>query len=97
MTITKTRLGTSEDGTPLYHYESDGHVVLTGPIVGTVKLANGTEVDVTDAVIEVPSEKAAAEVVHLIGKRYAAEGHPSHTDGAAFEYVAPTPTPKGTK
>src|SRR2546430_7818521 len=32
--LTKTYLGQNEDGTPHFHYESDGHVVITGPVYG---------------------------------------------------------------
>lgn len=52
------------------------HAVLTGPIQGTVTLANGTVVDVSPAVVTVPDQATADEVAHLIGLRYAAEGHP---------------------
>lgn len=54
---------------------STGHVLLTGPITGTVTLDDGTVVDVTQPVIAVTDEQAA-EIAHKIGERYAAEGHP---------------------
>lgn len=63
--------------------ESTGHVVLTGPITGTVELSDGTVVDVTQPVIEVHPDNAD-EVAHLIGRRYADEGHPQ-VDGD-FDY-----------
>lgn len=55
---------------------SDGHVVLTGPITGTVTTDDGTTYDVSAVAVEVPDEHAA-EVAHLIGQRYADEGHPT--------------------
>lgn len=67
MTITKTNIGTDDQGNPRYHYASDGHVVLTGPATGAVTLADGTEYDVTEAVIEVASVEHAVETAHLIG------------------------------
>jgi hypothetical protein len=68
-------------------YVSDGHVVLTGPIQGTVTMADGTVVDVSAPIIEVPSPEHADEIADLIGQRYAAEGHPK-VDGQ-FTYVGP--------
>lgn len=65
------------------------HAVLTGPIKGTVTLADGTVVDVKPTLIYVDSPEQAAEVAHLIGERYAAEGHPSHDHGDEFVYTAP--------
>lgn len=110
MTITKTRLGTNEDGTPLYHYDCpDGHVVITGPITGTVETKDGTVYNVDEHVIEIPAGAGgtvkrktesgdtievpahADEVAWLIGERYAAEGHPSHTDGTPFVHTTPAP------
>lgn len=69
------------------HYQSDGHVVLVGPIIGSVECADGTKYNVTPLVIEVASAEHAAEVAHLVGKRYAQEGHPAHKDGAPFVYT----------
>jgi hypothetical protein len=76
MTIQKIRLGTNEDGSPMYHYECDGPVVLTGPIQGTVTLPDGTEVDVTDTIIEVESDEQGVAVAEAIAERHVAEGHP---------------------
>jgi hypothetical protein len=42
MAITKTYLGLNPDGTPHFHYESDGAVLITGPIYGTVTTEDGT-------------------------------------------------------
>lgn len=55
---------------------SEGHVVLTGPITGTVELSDGTVVDVSPVVVEVSSQEEADELADLIGQRYAEEGHP---------------------
>lgn len=57
---------------------SDGHVIMTGKIEGSVTLEDGTVVDVTPGFIEVPASQPekAAEIADLIGQRYAAEGHP---------------------
>jgi hypothetical protein len=63
---------------------SDGHVVLTGPITGTVTTDDGTTYDVSDVAVEVAKEHVA-EVAHLIGQRYADEGHPTDPD---FTYDA---------
>lgn len=60
--------------------ESTGHVVLTGPIQGTVTLEDGTVVDVSPVAVEVGSPEEAAEVAHQIGLRYAAEGHPDDVE-----------------
>lgn len=83
MTLTKTNIGTNDDGTPRYHFHSDGHVVYSGPITGHVETADGTRYDVSDHFVEVHPGHAD-EVAHLIGERYAAEGHPRHTDGTPF-------------
>lgn len=62
------------------------HVLLTGPIRGTVTLASGKEIDVRPDQIEVdPAE--AAEIAHLIGERYAAEGHPHHDPDEPFVHI----------
>lgn len=62
------------------------HAVITGPISGSVILADGTEVDVSPDVVMVDSPDRAAEIAHLIGRRHADEGHPHHRDGAPFTY-----------
>lgn len=76
---------------------STGHVLLTGPITGTVTLDDGTVVDVTQPVIPVTDEQAA-EIAHKLGERYAAEGHPDDIEldeetgelvQREFVYVAP--------
>lgn len=75
MAITIT---TNPDGTK--HIESDGHVVLTGPIRGPVVLADGSVVDVTPEAIEVGSQEEAAEIAHAIGQHWAKVGHPDDFD-----------------
>lgn len=79
------------------------HVVLTGPISGTVELADGTVVDVNKHEVVVSSPEIAAEVAHLVGLRYAAEGHPHDIEvdeesgemvQRPFVYEAPTTTKK---
>lgn len=66
MALTVTRLGTNEDGTPQYHYHSDGHVVITGPATGEVTLADGSVVDVTAPVIEADSPEHAVAIADAI-------------------------------
>lgn len=55
------------------------HVVLTGPISGTVTCADGTVVDVTDQAVEVDSPQRAGEVAHLIGVRHNADAQSPHS------------------
>lgn len=66
MALQKIRLGTNDDGTPLYHYASDGHVILTGPATGIVTLPDGSTVDVTDAVVEADSPEHAQAIADAI-------------------------------
>jgi hypothetical protein len=80
MTLTKTYLGRNEDGTPHFHSESDGHVVVTGPAYGQVTTSDGTAYDVSEAVIEVAGPEHAGEVSHLIGVMHEERGHPDHPD-----------------
>lgn len=65
MALQKTRLGTNEDGTPAFHYRGE-HVVITGSASGVVVLADGTEVDVTDAVVEADSVEHAQQIATAI-------------------------------
>lgn len=51
------------------------HVLLTGPIQGLVKLADGREINVTPAVIVV-DDADAEEIAHRIGLHYYENGHP---------------------
>lgn len=62
------------------HVESDGHVVLTGPISGPVRLSDGSIVDVTPAAVEAESAEHAAEIAHAIGLAHAEAGHPHDID-----------------
>jgi hypothetical protein len=88
--MTKIRLGTNEDGTPLYHYASDGPVVFTGnTISGPVTLPDGTTYDVTEPFIEVASVEHAGLVSHAIGLRYETEGHPLHRPSVSDPDPAP--------
>lgn len=64
------------------------HVVLTGPIRGTVTLEDGTTYDVSPFAVEAPLEHHD-EIAHLIGLRYAAEGHPDHDADTPFVYTTP--------
>ncbi|HYS41926.1 MAG TPA: hypothetical protein VEO01_40430 [Pseudonocardiaceae bacterium] len=68
MAITKTYLGLNPDGSPHFHYESDGYVVVTGPVYGSVTTEDGTDYDVSEAVIEVHPDHAA-EVADLIAQK----------------------------
>lgn len=60
--------GTNDDGTTHLHYYAPGeHVVLTpNEVSGTVKLKNGTEVDVTPRVVVADSQKQAEEIAKAI-------------------------------
>lgn len=89
MAIEKFRLGTNEDGTPLYHYHCpDGAVVVTGPnIQGTASVVHpdGTEFvyDINDDVTEVfPGHEL--HLAQAVADRFAAEGHRAHTDDVPF-------------
>lgn len=63
------------------HIESDGHVVMTGPISGPVQLADGgSRIDVTPVAVEADSPEHAAEIVHAIGQHWAKHGHPDDFD-----------------
>jgi len=82
--ITKTYLGQNDDGTPHFHYESGGHVVITGKAYGPVTTSDGTVYDVSDQVIEVAGPEHAGEVAHLIGLIHEERGHPDHAPGDPF-------------
>ena len=78
--------------------KASGHVLLTGPITGTVTLDDGTVVDVTQPVIAVDDARAA-EIADKIGRRYAEEGHPDDIEvdeetgelvQRPFDYQPPT-------
>lgn len=84
MTITKTYLGQNEDGTPRFHYESDGYVVITGKAYGPVTTSDGTVYDVSEPVIEVAGPEHAGEVSHLIGVMHEERGHPDREPDDPF-------------
>jgi hypothetical protein len=93
MALTRTNIGTREDGSPLYHYSTDKAIVFVGPINGSVTCSDGTVVDVSGEAVEADNETHAAEIAHLVAMRYKSEGHPTDP---AFEYdetsyTAPTP------
>lgn len=71
MAIKKTFLGVNEDGSPHFHYESDGHLVLTGPHYGLISVEDGTEYDISDPVIEVDSHEHGIQVANAIDARIA--------------------------
>lgn len=87
----KIAIGTNADGSIHHHFLPDdpatAHVVYTGPLTGSVKLADGSEYDVTDQWIQVESVDHAQHVSHAIGMRYETEGHPQHTDGTPFVHA----------
>lgn len=76
------------DGHVVDHYiaEGDEIALMTGPIRGTVTRADGTVHDVRPKVIPVANHCELAEVMHLIGQRYEAEGHPHHDPEDPFVY-----------
>lgn len=93
MALLRVNVGTNPDGSPRFHYQSDGSapVVITGPISGTVTTSDGTRYDVTDDVIEVESHAHAGEVSHAIGVRHETEIHPDHLDGEPFVHECTDP------
>ena len=97
MALTRTRLGTNEDGSPHFHYASDGDkpVVFTGPnISGSVTLPDGTVYDVTPDFVEVePGHEG--HVAHAIGVRHQEEGHPLHGDDNPFVHTCNDNCPEG--
>jgi len=56
------------------------HVLLTGPITGTVTKADGTVVDVSPIGIEVADQDEADEIDFLIGQHWVEHGHPDDFD-----------------
>lgn len=64
------------------------HVVLTGPITGTVTLSDGEVVDVSDAAVLARDELHAAEIAHAIGQHWAdpANPNPPGLGDQPFEY-----------
>lgn len=84
MTMTVTRQGINEDGTPHYSVTGADHVVWTGnfPMQGSVTCQDGTTYDVSPTLVAVASPEHATEVAVLIGDKLAAEGHPVVPDWA---------------
>lgn len=67
-------------------------VVLVGPITGTVTCQDGTVYDVNGPAVALPvGHEHLEEIAHLVGQRYADEGHPTDPD---FTY---TPSEKFAK
>lgn len=66
------------------------HILLTGPISGTVTKADGSVVDVSGEALIVDDQDEADEISFLIGERYVAEGHPNlvevDDDGNVVQY-----------
>jgi len=79
MAIAKTYLGRNPDGSPHFWYEAEpgDHVVMTGPIYGSIATADGTEYDVNEPLILARLEHLG-EISHAISVRHEAEGHPEH-------------------
>ena len=74
------------------HYNfPDAVVVYVGPdIKGHVTTADGEQVNVTPDVVVAKSPEHAAEIAHLVGLRFANEGHPLHKDeDTPFIYTPP--------
>lgn len=55
-------------------------VVMTGPIRGSVQLADGTEVDVNPIAVEANSAEHAAAIDRAIGEAWEALGHPDDVE-----------------
>ncbi len=86
MALPKPKIDLLDDGTLHYKFPPGTHVVATGPITGEVTLDDGTVYNVTPHYVAVRDKAHQAEVMHRIGLRYAAEGHP-HAD--TFIYTPP--------
>lgn len=86
----RLRVEVLEDGT--LHYIADGgHVVLTGPVSGTVDV-DGEPVNVSGDIIVVDSAEKAAAVADAIAVKLEAEGHPLFLNDPTvpddgFEYI----------
>lgn len=87
MTVRYTHIGFNEDGTPRFHIESDqpgAHLVMTGPIVGTVDV-DGQTIDVSAPFIEATSPEEALAISDAIGARHVAEGHPDFVNDPSVD------------
>lgn len=100
MTVRYTHIGFNEDGSPRFHIESDqpdAHLLMTGPIVGTVDV-DGQTIDVSAPFVEAASPEQALAISDAIGARHVAEGHPDFVkdpdlDSLGFVHVASDGTP----
>lgn len=64
----------------------DQHALYTGPIRGTVTLADGTVVDVRPDVVYLDTLEQVEETARLIAERHVAKGHPHHDPDQPFTY-----------
>lgn len=60
--------------------KSSGHLLMTGPITGTVTLPDGRIVDVSPPFLEVADQDEADEIAHQIGLHWQANGHPDDVE-----------------
>lgn len=78
MALTKQTVGYRSDGTPIESYVHDGngepHLLITGPVTGTITVVDGTRYDVTGEVIECASQDHARQVAHFIGLQHEETG-----------------------
>lgn len=78
MAIHYEHVGFNPDGSPHFNItcdDPDAHVVLTGPITGTV-VVDGETIDVSAPFIEASSPEHALAISDAIGQRHVLEGHP---------------------
>jgi hypothetical protein len=69
------------------HIDAPGeHVVLVGPIQGSVTLDDGEIVNVTPVAVVARDEEHAEAIAHAVGQHYADNGHPTDPE---FTYNAP--------
>lgn len=91
MTLTVTKVGTNDDGTPHYHHhDPERHAVLTTFAKGHIELSDGTVHNVADDWTFVDTHEQAVELAHHVATKFVAEGHPlRHETGEphAVEYT----------
>jgi hypothetical protein len=88
--IEKINIGTKPDGSInwLVRSTTDAPLLITGPILGTVTLPDGSVYDVTPDVIEVwPEAGHELAISDAIGARHEAEGHPGHDAANPFVHT----------
>ena len=75
-----------------------GHLLVTGPVKGTVTLDDGRVIDVSPALIELDSFEDVLAVADKIGERHAERGHPELAPDDTFVHTpsALTHNPDGT-